>query len=386
MDRLGQASRHEVQRHLSVNPPPGSQTDAQGRSRTNVHMAGELTCAPQTCHHFGRDSRASFSCLGSAGSAGLRLACSTALSSSFKQPAIQSFLRASCRQDAHQGCPPYLAYLQGPFPTVLALFHFSLVLNGVEPAPECHKSRHGVRIEFEITCCQGACHVILCTALLVCPGLAYQGTWRLVQNTLVSSTGETASNPPLHQCSQSSVILGLCDPSLGPHHAHPIIHTSPRFGWPAGRAVNWVHRCGRLQVHHRQPTCLVGEQLLGHCSSHLHPTSRRQIQSWPQISKLGCLIPAGQLEACDSASSDQEKSLLYTAYCAPQSPCKEVHMERDFWAVSEDLLIFVCKITREIPGYITTITKILSYYIINSSRPLVEDLQCESLKNDTIVP
>lgn len=214
-----------------------------------------------------------------------------------------------------------LAYLQGPSRRISHSFFISLSLSQRWPAPECHNARHGVRIEFEITCCRGACPVIFVHRS---PGPSWTSlprylTRRLVRTDYtVSSPGETARKPPTCQpcparerpvMHQSSVILGLCSPSLGPHQAHPIIHTSPRFGWPAGRALNWCTAvAGCRSVTYNLPCWGGGGQLFGHCSSHLHPTSRRQIQSWPQISKLGCLIPAGQLPASDLVTGDEEES------------------------------------------------------------------------------
>lgn len=170
------------------------------------------------------------------------------------------------------------------------------------PAPECHKPRYGVQIEFEITCCQDACPgQSSCTRA---PQDWTKPTWRLVHD-IVSILGNGSPHRPHSTNPLSCPVMFsvICHPEpvrpslrspLG-----PIRHPLPHRGWLVGRLIGallWPS-AGSSPPVPSFGSCFSATAALIYT---LHIPSR--CQSRPQISKLGCLITAEQLTPFDSAT------------------------------------------------------------------------------------
>lgn len=107
----------------------------------------------------------------------------------------------------------------------------------------------------------------------------------------LSSSCPTLDWPVMQPFSHSGPLCRLSRSPLGPSDIHILPRPARLARWLAARAVNWCSdAAGCRFVTYLHNTCRLGELLSGHCSSHLHLTSRRPIQSRPQNLRLGCLI------------------------------------------------------------------------------------------------
>lgn len=159
--------------------------------------------------------------------------------------------------------------------------------------------RYGVQIEFEITCCQGACPVIFVRLQSRTSLPRYLEGWCCTTLSALTFLGNGPPSPPHDPCptverpTMQAVICHLkpVRPSLRSPSGPSDIHTSPRL---AGWAVNWCTAVACCRSITLQPTPFESSSSVTAALSYtararytLHLDGR--FQSRPQISKLGCL-------------------------------------------------------------------------------------------------